>query len=87
METKEKTLITVECSVKRKKKQIITGASSRIPEDKKVNCGWFKDKFGLSLQIVPTILSKLLSAPAKAGRVTNTFLQMKKFDIEKLMQA
>ena len=57
------------------------------PGGQEGQCGWFKDKFGLSLQIVPTILSKLLSAPAKAGRVTNTFLQMKKFDIEKLMQA
>ncbi|MBI5540626.1 MAG: VOC family protein [Bacteroidia bacterium] len=51
------------------------------------NCGWLKDKYGLSWQIIPTILSKLLSDPAKAGRVTNAFLQMKKFDINKLMQA
>jgi len=50
-------------------------------------CGWLKDKFGLSWQIVPSILSKLLSDPTKAGRVTNAFLQMKKFDIEKLMNA
>ena len=50
-------------------------------------CGWLKDKFGLSWQVVPTVLSKLLSDPTKAGRVTNAFLQMKKFDIEKLMNA
>lgn len=49
------------------------------------NCGWLKDKFGLSWQIIPTILSTLLSDPAKAGNVTNAFLQMKKFDIEKLL--
>lgn len=50
-------------------------------------CGWLKDKFGVSWQIIPTILPKLMSDPSKAGRITNAFLQMKKFDIEKLMQA
>jgi predicted 3-demethylubiquinone-9 3-methyltransferase (glyoxalase superfamily) len=50
-------------------------------------CGWLKDKFGLSWQIVPTILPKLMSDPSRAGRVTKAFLQMKKIDIEKLMQA
>jgi len=50
-------------------------------------CGWLKDKFGVSWQIVPAILSKLLSDPERAGRVTNAFMQMKKFDIEKLLQA
>lgn len=52
-----------------------------------VQCGWLKDKFGLSWQIVPTVLSELLSDPARAGRVTNAFLKMKKFDIEKLKKA
>ena len=47
-------------------------------------CGWLKDKFGISWQIVPSILSSLLRDPIRAGRVTNAFLQMKKFDIEKL---
>ena len=50
-------------------------------------CGWLKDKFGLSWQIIPAILSKLLSDPARAGRVTKAFLQMKKFDIKTLEQA
>jgi predicted 3-demethylubiquinone-9 3-methyltransferase (glyoxalase superfamily) len=50
-------------------------------------CGWLKDKFGLSWQIVPAILPKLMSDPTRAGRVMNAFLQMKKFDIEKLMKA
>jgi predicted 3-demethylubiquinone-9 3-methyltransferase (glyoxalase superfamily) len=50
-------------------------------------CGWLKDKFGLSWQIVPAILPKLMSDPLRAGRVMQAFLQMKKFDIEKLMQA
>ena len=50
-------------------------------------CGWLKDKFGLSWQIVPSILAELMGDPARAGRVTGAFLQMKKFDIAKLMQA
>jgi predicted 3-demethylubiquinone-9 3-methyltransferase (glyoxalase superfamily) len=50
-------------------------------------CGWLKDKYGISWQIIPVILSELLSDHSKAGRVTNAFLQMKKFDIEKLKQA
>jgi predicted 3-demethylubiquinone-9 3-methyltransferase (glyoxalase superfamily) len=50
-------------------------------------CGWLKDKFGLSWQVVPTILPKLLSDPATAGPVTQAFMKMKKFDIEQLKQA
>ena len=50
-------------------------------------CGWLKDKFGVSWQIIPTILPKLLSDPERAGRVTNAFMQMKKFDIEALKKA
>jgi predicted 3-demethylubiquinone-9 3-methyltransferase (glyoxalase superfamily) len=52
-------------------------------------CGWLKDKFGLSWQVVPAVLIELLSGPdtAKAQRVTKTFLQMKKFDIAALQSA
>ena len=50
-------------------------------------CGWLKDKFGLSWQIVSSMLGELMSNPASAGKVTNTFMQMKKLDIEKLKQA
>jgi predicted 3-demethylubiquinone-9 3-methyltransferase (glyoxalase superfamily) len=49
-------------------------------------CGWLKDKYGVSWQIVPAILQKLMSDAAKAERVTQAFLKMKKFDIKKLMQ-
>ena len=52
-----------------------------------VQCGWLKDKFGVSWQIVPVLLARLLSDPTRAERVTKAFLQMKKFDIEKLKQA
>jgi len=52
-------------------------------------CGWLKDKYGLSWQIVPTILVKLLQDkdPVKAKRVMEAMLQMNKIDIKKLKQA
>ena len=50
-------------------------------------CGWLKDKFGVSWQIVPKVLGKLMSDPAKAPRVIEAFMKMKKFDIETLMNA
>jgi predicted 3-demethylubiquinone-9 3-methyltransferase (glyoxalase superfamily) len=50
-------------------------------------CGWLKDKFGVSWQIVPAILSTLMSDPSRSDRVINAFMQMKKFDIEKLVNA
>ncbi|MEI8115124.1 MAG: VOC family protein [Bacteroidia bacterium] len=50
-------------------------------------CGWLKDQFGVSWQIVPTILGKLMSDPSRSERVVKAFLQMKKFDIEKLKLA
>src|ERR1700690_1098288 len=52
-------------------------------------CGWLKDKFGVSWQIVPTVLGELLGDqdPAKAQRVTHAMLQMKKLDISILKQA
>lgn len=57
------------------------GASSR--------CGWLKDKFGLSWQIVPTALPRMLSDTdaAKSGRVMNAMLQMDKLDLARLQQA
>ena len=52
-------------------------------------CGWLKDKFGLSWQIVPRILSEMISDkdPAKSKRVQEAFLAMKKFDIAELERA
>jgi predicted 3-demethylubiquinone-9 3-methyltransferase (glyoxalase superfamily) len=54
-----------------------------------VQCGWLKDKYGLSWQIVPTILSELLNDPdpKKAEKVMKAMLQMKKIDIKGLKQA
>ena len=48
-------------------------------------CGWLKDKYGLSWQIVPTILGKLMSDPVKGNHVIDAFLKMKKFDIQTLL--
>jgi predicted 3-demethylubiquinone-9 3-methyltransferase (glyoxalase superfamily) len=54
-----------------------------------VECGWLKDKFGLSWQIVPTALFELLSStdPEKSQRVMKAMLTMKKLDIRALKQA
>jgi predicted 3-demethylubiquinone-9 3-methyltransferase (glyoxalase superfamily) len=56
---------------------------------KEVACGWLKDKFGLSWQVVPTVLFEMLMDPdtAKSQRVTKAFRQMKKFDIAALRRA
>ena len=52
-------------------------------------CGWLKDKYGLSWQVIPTILLKLLQDKdgAKSKRVMEAMLQMKKIDIKKLKEA
>jgi predicted 3-demethylubiquinone-9 3-methyltransferase (glyoxalase superfamily) len=54
-----------------------------------VQCGWLKDKYGLSWQVVPIILPELLKDkdPAKAKRVMEAMLQMKKIDIPTLKRA
>jgi predicted 3-demethylubiquinone-9 3-methyltransferase (glyoxalase superfamily) len=54
-----------------------------------VQCGWLKDKYGLSWQIVPTILGQLMNDkdPAKANRVTQVLMKMVKLDIEGLKRA
>jgi predicted 3-demethylubiquinone-9 3-methyltransferase (glyoxalase superfamily) len=52
-------------------------------------CGWLKDKFGLSWQIIPSVLLEMLGDkdPAKSKRVMEAMLQMGKIDIQKLRQA
>jgi predicted 3-demethylubiquinone-9 3-methyltransferase (glyoxalase superfamily) len=52
-------------------------------------CGWCKDQFGLSWQIVPSIMGKMMGSGdmEATGRVTQAFLQMKKFDIAALEAA
>jgi predicted 3-demethylubiquinone-9 3-methyltransferase (glyoxalase superfamily) len=52
-------------------------------------CGWLKDQFGLSWQVVPKVLPDMLMDPEseKSGRVTKAFLRMKEFDIAALERA
>lgn len=60
---------------------------SAVPEAE--SCGWLKDRFGVSWQVVPRALPEMLSSGDDAGvqRVTKAFLQMKKFDIAALQRA
>ena len=62
-------------------------ALSAVPEAEQ--CGWVKDRFGVSWQIIPTVLYRLLSDPdrAKAGRVMEAMLKMKKLDVGVLERA
>ena len=58
-------------------------------DEKAQQCGWLKDKYGVSWQIVPTILSELVGDPdsEKSQRAMKAMLQMKKMDIEALERA
>ena len=51
------------------------------------SCGWLKDKYGVSWQIIPSVLGKLMNDPNKSQQVMAAFMKMKKFDIETLMNA
>ena len=55
----------------------------------KSQCGWLKDKYGLSWQIVPTVLTEMLQDkdPGKSERVMQAMLKMQKLDIETLKQS
>jgi predicted 3-demethylubiquinone-9 3-methyltransferase (glyoxalase superfamily) len=50
-------------------------------------CGWLKDKYGVSWQIIPLVLGKLMSNPETAPKATYAFLQMSKFVIADLEAA
>lgn len=50
-------------------------------------CGWLTDKYGVSWQVVPKILGQLMNDPDKAPKAMYAFMQMTKFDIEKLMNS
>jgi predicted 3-demethylubiquinone-9 3-methyltransferase (glyoxalase superfamily) len=60
---------------------------SAVPESEQ--CGWLKDKYGVSWQIVPSVLDEMMSKGTREqiDRLTQEFLPMKKFDIAKLKQA
>jgi predicted 3-demethylubiquinone-9 3-methyltransferase (glyoxalase superfamily) len=50
-------------------------------------CGWLKDRFGFSWQIIPDILNELMSDPSRSEKVIKAFMKMKKFEIAKLLDA
>jgi len=50
-------------------------------------CGWLKDKFGVSWQIIPTALDNIMRDPEKAGKAAKAFMAMRKLDIEQIVQA
>ena len=58
-------------------------------DPKAEQCGWLKDRYGLSWQIVPTVMDKMMQDqdPERLARVTQAFLKMKKFDIAALQRA
>ena len=60
---------------------------SAVPESEQ--CGWLKDKYGVSWQIVPAVMDEMMQDKdgKKVARVTEAFLKMKKFDIENLKEA
>jgi len=60
---------------------------SAVPEAEQ--CGWLKDKFGVSWQIVPKQMDEMMAngSPEQIARVTEAFLKMKKFDLQKLQEA
>lgn len=50
-------------------------------------CGWLKDQFGVSWQIIPNVLGQIMSDPAKAGKAAQAFMSMRKLNIEQIVQA
>ena len=50
-------------------------------------CGWLRDRFGVSWQVIPSMLQRLMSDSSRSQRVTQAFMQMRKFDIKKLEEA
>jgi predicted 3-demethylubiquinone-9 3-methyltransferase (glyoxalase superfamily) len=58
-------------------------------DEKAQQCGWLKDKYGVSWQVVPSVLPAMLNDPdsEKSGRVMTAMLQMKKMDIDTLKEA
>jgi predicted 3-demethylubiquinone-9 3-methyltransferase (glyoxalase superfamily) len=50
-------------------------------------CGWLKDKYGVSWQIIPSVLEQLMKEPERFDRVVQAFMQMRKFDLAKILSA
>lgn len=63
------------------------GKLSAGGDPKAQQCGWLKDRYGVSWQVVPAVLPKLLADPAKAVRVMSALLKMTKLDVAALQAA
>jgi len=82
----EATSFYVECE-DQKEVDYFWSKLSAVPESEQ--CGWCKDRYGLSWQIIPRQLGELIGDPdpVRSKRIVNAMLQMKKIEIEGLMQA
>jgi predicted 3-demethylubiquinone-9 3-methyltransferase (glyoxalase superfamily) len=62
---------------------------SKGGDERAQQCGWLKDKYGVSWQVVPRLLVEMITDPdpGKSGRVMEAMLQMKKLDIDQLKRA
>ncbi len=76
--------LVVECDTQ-EQIDYLWGKLSAVPEAEQ--CGWLKDQFGVSWQIVPSVLKKLMSDPSRSERVVQAVMKMKKLDIEALEKA
>jgi len=76
--------LVVECDTQ-EQIDYLWGKLSAVPEAEQ--CGWLKDQFGISWQIIPSVLEKLMNDPTRSERVVQAFMKMKKFDIEVLENA
>lgn len=76
--------IVVECN---DQEEIDLYWNTLIKDGAAAQCGWLKDKYGVSWQIVPKIIASLMKEPEKAERVMSAMLKMKKIDIELLEKA
>jgi len=75
--------LVVECDTQEQIDHYWTQLTEGGREDQ---CGWLKDQFGVSWQIVPSILSQLMSDPERSHKVVEAFMKMKKFEISKLLE-
>src|SRR5690606_2392139 len=75
--------LVVECDTQEQIDHYWTQLTEGGREDQ---CGWLKDQFGVSWQIVPSILSQLMSDSERSHKVVEAFMKMKKFEISKLLE-
>jgi len=78
--------LLVNCETQQEVDELWKKLSAGGREDR---CGWLQDKYGLSWQIIPTVLGKMMSDPdpRKSSRVMKAMLQMDKIDVQRLQEA